>query len=473
MCIVGSGPSGFYVADVFRRMYERVRETHAKQDAVSQTLKKLHIDMLEKLPVPFGLVRYGVAPDHEDIKNVGAKFHAMAKNFVHWFGNVEVGRDVTVPELCQMYDIVVLASGADTPRRLDVPGTAGEGVLYAKDIVDWYNGHPLSTARQRVEDSLRKATSVVIVGHGNVSLDICRILCADREKLRGTDIDAEAFGVLSQMRIKNIDVVARRGVVDSRFSIKELREVLQMPSVSASLSPFTYAQDTVPLQKRRIIQLLADAAIGAYVKAGTSTNINFLYGRKPLSVGPDGVDFSVMEVEGQPVAADAAPFGGPAAHWRETAKRASSKGDLTIISTGFVPHRVSGVPYNANGNVCHTSGKVDGYSNLYVAGWAKEGSAGDIAWAVRDAQVTAAQILREQVQNFSTSDSVQSSAEEDDEMHEPLRKLLDARRVQFVRYSAWEHIESIEKGNGAANSKKAEKVRSVHEMLQLADEGRR
>ena len=465
MCVVGSGPSGFYVADAFRRMFQKVQEAHEKQQHAMQRLKQLRIDMLERLPAPHGLVRYGVAPDHDDMKNVTKKLDTMANEFVNWHGNVHVGKDVSVQELSSIYDIVVIATGADTPRRLNVDGA--HSVLYAKDIVNWYNGHPCCKTRDAIQRKIQNAKDIVIIGHGNVSLDICRILCRDRETLRRTDIDSDAMNALESVRVQNIKIVGRRGVADSRFTIKELREVVNIQNVSASMKPFEYNIGNVLPQKRRTMQLFTDISKGVYEKPSAHTNVKFLFAQRPNAIQEGSIDLTFMKSSESTESHEFAPFGGNV-QWEETAAKESLKADLVVASTGFIPHQVAGIPYSADGNIRHANGKVENFANIYASGWAKEGSKGDITWAIRDAQVIAAQILREQVANIYDSNEPGKEKSNPREMNPPLRKLLDEKKVQYIDFSSWRKIALAEEQRGSLESRKASKIPTIEEMLQLA-----
>ncbi len=203
--IVGSGPAGFYVAE-----------------ALLQSGLPVHIDMIERLPVPFGLVRHGVAPDHQKLKAVTAVFEAIAsaENFA-FLGNVQVGRDVAVAELQATYDAVVLATGAVTDRPLGVAGEDLNGSVSATEFVGWYNGHP--DFRDRTFD-LSHPTAVV-VGNGNVALDVCRILAKSVDELKRSDICEHALQALAASRVTDIFLVGRRGPAQAKFTTKELREL--------------------------------------------------------------------------------------------------------------------------------------------------------------------------------------------------------------------------------------------------------
>ncbi|KNH06493.1 NADPH:adrenodoxin oxidoreductase mitochondrial precursor [Perkinsela sp. CCAP 1560/4] len=424
MCIVGSGPSGFYVADYFHKAF------HKFLAGVPGEGIRLHIDMIERLSTPHGLIRYGVAPDHVDIKKVTAKFDSIAKDLVHWIGNVDVGKDVGVEELCDIYDVVVIATGADVPRDLNMPDIDYSRVLYAKDIVDWYNSNPLCGHREQIEAKLSTARHIVLVGHGNVALDIARILCSDVEKLRATDIDRRALAVIQKMSLEKISVVARRGVMDSRFTTKELREVFQMDNLSVTMKPFEFEAEKVPTAKRRILTLLKEASEGAYEKKQARHCLRLLYGKKPVSIQAGNITFREMCIDGSP-SHGKSPLGGEV-QWVESSEQSPINCDLVVISTGFLPHHIQGIPYATDGSVQSTSGRIHNTRNAYVSGWARAGSQGEIAWAIRDAMQVAAsiiressQVIRERLSGGETTECVPS------DIHPRLRKLMLDRSICY------------------------------------------
>ncbi len=204
VCIIGSGPAGCYVAEHLLKLLPDAR-----------------IDVLEKLPVPFGLIRYGVAPDHQSTKGAARVLdRTLSRDRVRFFGNVEVGRDVSLDELRSMYHIVVLATGAQRDRKLGIPGEDISGVIGSGAFVAWYNGHP-----SRVTPDLRDVRSAVIIGNGNVALDVTRILAKDAAELKGSDLTPDVLEALSTQPIRDIHIVGRRGAADAKFNEHELEEL--------------------------------------------------------------------------------------------------------------------------------------------------------------------------------------------------------------------------------------------------------
>src|SRR3981081_516757 len=208
VAIVGSGPSGFYAAE-----------------ALLQSEHTTEVDILERLPVPYGLVRYGVAPDHPRLKDVADTYATIARDLRFSFiGNVTFGKDFTLKELADCYHAVIFATGAATDRKLGIPGEDLQGSRAATSFVGWYNGHP---DYRDLEFDL-SGQSAVIIGQGNVAIDICRILAKSTDELRRTDIASHALDALAESRIREVHLIGRRGPVQARFTTKELRELGQL-----------------------------------------------------------------------------------------------------------------------------------------------------------------------------------------------------------------------------------------------------
>jgi len=246
ICIIGSGPAGFYTAQFILKRHNGAL-----------------VDIFEKLPVPFGLVRYGVAPDHPEVKNATNTFEETARNpRCRFFGNVNVGQDIKAEELRKFYDGVVFAYGADDDKTLGIPGEKSKGVQPARTFVGWYNGLP---AHVDLAPNL-DCEKAVIIGQGNVALDVARMLLAPSELLQKTDISSHALKSLGDSKIKHIHIIGRRGPLDISFTIKELRELIRLNGVKSYFhrNDFTHIQSLIPelpRQKRRLIDLMCKTAL--------------------------------------------------------------------------------------------------------------------------------------------------------------------------------------------------------------------
>lgn len=216
VCIVGSGPAGFYTAEKVLKRFERAS-----------------VDILDRMPTPFGLVRSGVAPDHPETKVVINQFSRVGvNNRCSYFGNVTLGTDVSLEELRKLYDVVVLAYGAESDRRLGVPGEDLVGVHAAREFVWWYNGHP---DQANLQPDLQASDTAVILGQGNVALDCARILLRSTEELATTDIAEHALVQLRDSRIRRVLLVGRRGPVQAACTAKELREIMGIKGLSVNV----------------------------------------------------------------------------------------------------------------------------------------------------------------------------------------------------------------------------------------------
>lgn len=238
IAIVGSGPSGCYTAKYLHSSLEKKKKD---PQSTGSAIEDYSIDIIERLPTPYGLVRYGVAPDHPEVKNVQNDFDTLFdQKHVSFFGNVHVGRDVSLAELREMYDAVVLAYGCESDRKLSIPGSDTlQGIVSAREFVAWYNGHPdydhvgpsvaraLGVEAKEMGTSGIRQASVVVVGQGNVALDCARILAKGRKGLQDTDIVNRALDVLGD-GVADIHIIGRRGHIQGAFTIKELRELTKL-----------------------------------------------------------------------------------------------------------------------------------------------------------------------------------------------------------------------------------------------------
>uniref|UniRef100_A0A9L0IBR8 NADPH:adrenodoxin oxidoreductase, mitochondrial n=1 Tax=Equus asinus TaxID=9793 RepID=A0A9L0IBR8_EQUAS len=307
ICVVGSGPAGFYTAQHLLKHHPRA-----------------HVDIFEKQLVPFGLVRFGVAPDHPEVKNVINTFTQTAhSDRCAFHGNVVVGRDVTVPELREAYHAVVLSYGAEDHQALGIPGEELPGVFSARAFVGWYNGLPEN--RELAPDL--SCDTAVILGQGNVALDVARILLTPPEHLEKTDITEAALGVLRQSRVKTVWIVGRRGPLQVAFTIKELREMIQLPGTRPILDPadFLGLQDRikeVPRPRKRLTELLLRTATEkpgaeeAARQASASRTWGLRFFRSPQQVLPSpdgrqvaGIRLAVTRLEGVGDTTRAVPTG--------------------------------------------------------------------------------------------------------------------------------------------------------------------
>jgi len=515
VCVVGSGPAGFYAA--------KYLSEQRTVDGLS-----VRVDILEQLPVPFGLVRYGVAPDHPEVKSVESTFTKVASSqSVRFFGNVRVGEGgaVTVPELQRAYDAVVLACGAEEDRSLGLDGEKSfTNIVSARAFVRWYNGHPTSyedTSAASIGALVRKARHIVIVGNGNVALDCARVLAKNPHDLASTDITQDALEALSDAQVsvprRSLSVVGRRGAAQAAFTIKELREILKLPNArlqihsdewAASMTEASQQEILNSRPRTRLVELMQSAVMDNLDinkdkdkdkdkekdkgkdedKAGSmDIALRFLLRPTKLEANPLNpkeafhVCFTRCELQGPPEfqrASDVSPA---------TTLRLPC--DLLISSVGYRSTPVDGVSWdpvtctipNVAGRVINNSSVSSGSGRLYVTGWLKRGPTGIIASAVGDAKETAASVLSD-LQQMSTCSPSHGGADKDknkDKVQEdaspprvdPATSLACLSSGPVVTWAGFGRIDKAERERGALLSpaKPRDKVLTTTEMLRLAN----
>nr|XP_035157608.2 NADPH:adrenodoxin oxidoreductase, mitochondrial isoform X4 [Callithrix jacchus] len=451
ICVVGSGPAGFYTAQHLLKH------------------PQAHVDIYEKQPVPFGLVRFGVAPDHPEVKT------AHCGRCAFW-GNVEVGRDVTVPELREAYHAVVLSYGAEDHRALEIPGEELPGVCSARAFVGWYNGLP---ENQELKPDLSCDTAVIL-GQGNVALDVARILLTPPEHLEKTDITKAALDVLRQSRVKTVWLVGRRGPLQVAFTIKELREMIQLPGTRPILDPvdFLGLQDRlkgtawrqstmlteVPRPRKRLTELLLRTAMEkpgpeeAARRASASRAWGLRFFRSPQQVLPSpdgrgaaGVRLAVTRLEGVGEATRAVPTGA----------MEDLPCGLVLSSIGYKSRPIDpSVPFDSKlGVIPNVEGRVTDVPGLYCSGWVKRGPTGVIATTMTDSFLTGQMLLQDLKAGLLPSGPRPGSA--------AIQALLSSRGVQPVSFSDWEKLDAEEVARGQGTGRPREKLVDPQEMLHL------
>ncbi|HSD59327.1 MAG TPA: FAD-dependent oxidoreductase, partial [Burkholderiales bacterium] len=363
--VVGSGPSGFYAAEALLKGGAATR-----------------VDMIERLPVPYGLVRHGVAPDHPKLKEAILVYDKIARlpNY-SLLANVTVGRDVTVAELLACYHVVVFACGAESDRRLGVPGEDLPGSHTATEFVGWYNGHP--DYRDRSFDLSQEVA--VIVGQGNVAADVCRILAKSVDELRQTDISAHALDALASTRVREVHVIGRRGPAQAKFTNKELKELGELANADAVLDPRALELNPGSVAE---IQAKANVVSAKNVEifrewvsrpaAGKPRRVIFHFLKGPATLAGNGrLEHLVLarnRLEGEPFQQVA----------RETGETETLDCGLLFRSIGYSGVAVPGVPFDAKrGVIPNRDGRVVDAAGaevpgLYAAGWIKRGPSGII-----------------------------------------------------------------------------------------------
>jgi ferredoxin--NADP+ reductase len=434
--IVGSGPAGFYAAD-------------------SLLKAGLAVDVYERLPAPFGLVRYGVAPDHQSIKRVAAAFERTAKQPGFRFrGNVEVGRDLALEELRRAYHAVVLAYGAATDRHLGVPGEDLAGSHPATAFVGWYNSHP-DHAHDRYELGHDR---VVVVGLGNVALDVARVLIRRPEELAATDISDAALGALRASRVREVVLLGRRGPAEAAFDQGELADIVALQDVEVSVEGDVNfsVPEGADAATRKNAEYLATLPREPSGKSERRVRLRFLASPIEL-VGDAGHVVAIRFEDNELVEKD----GRVAA--RGTGRIHEMATGLVIRSIGYQGLALPGTPFDAKRAVVpHRLGRVLGADGsalpgLYVTGWIKRGPTGLIGTNKACAKETSDEILVD-LEGLPTP-TLEPAA---------LDALLSERGVSVVDHEAWHAIDVAETARGMAKGKIRDKFASVAALLAAA-----
>jgi len=440
IAVVGSGPAGFYAAEALLAD------------------PNIQVDVFDALPAPFGLVRYGVAPDHPKIKNIIARYEKTAAlpGFA-FLGNVTVGRDISVEEMRRFYDAIVFSNGAQTDRRLGIPGEDLPGSYTATEFVAWYNGHP--DYQDRAFDLSHECA--VVIGQGNVAVDVARILCKTVDELANTDITARALEVLAESKVREVRMIGRRGPVQAAFTPPEMKELGEFGDCDLVVDPAELelndaSRAELEVLKWREAQKNYDLLQAAASKepAGKSRRlvIQFYRGPKELVGGPrlDGVVLERNQLSGEP-----------------GAQKASGTGVTELVQCGVLFRSVgyrgvplAGVPFDEKSAVIpNVEGRVmqDGrpVSGLYVAGWIKRGPSGIIGTNKPDSFETVKALLAD----------VPALARCAEPSRDALLALLKSRNVRVVSYDDWRRIDAAEIERGSVVGKPREKFTSIDEML--------
>ena len=433
VAVVGSGPAGFYSASALLASEE----------------PKVEVDLIERLPTPWGLVRLGVAPDHPNIKAVSRAFErTAAQPGFRFFGNVEVGRDVTHEELRALYDAVVYSVGAQTDRQLGIPGEDLPGSWAATEFVAWYNGHP---DFQHLEFDLSHGRAVVI-GNGNVALDVARMLALTPEELAPTDTTDAAIEAINGAGVEEILVVGRRGPVQAAWTPVEVGELGELAGADIVVDPAQLRLDessaaeleAAPPTVKRNVGHLRDYATRA--PTGKPRRIRLRFLASPVAIlGDEKVEAIELVrnelVDGRAVATD---------------ERETIPCGIVFRSVGYRGVALTGVPFDeGSGTIPNEGGRVE--PGLYVAGWIKRGPSGVIGTNKKDATETV-EVLLADARAGKLPPRVEGTLDE----------LLAERGVDAVLYGGWEAIDAAERGAGEPHGRPRIKLATWDELLEAA-----
>jgi ferredoxin--NADP+ reductase len=448
VAIIGAGPAGFYAAEALLKQPGLV----------------CSIDFFNHFPTPYGLVREGVAPDHQSIKAVTRIYDKIAeKPGVRYFGNVTFGTDVCHEDLKPLYDQIVYAVGAQTDRRLGIPGEDLQGSYAATAFVGWYNGHP---DYRDLEFDLSHERAIVI-GNGNVAMDVTRILVTDPDELAKTDIADHALEALRQSKVREVVMLGRRGPAQAAFTNTELREFGELAGVNVVVDPVdlqldphslaSLSEDRVAAKNVELLQGYAEQT----ERTGERT-IRMCFLVSPVEVlGQDG-KMTGVRVEHNRLTLD--DYGGVRA--RGTGKFDTYEAGLMLRSVGYRSMPLAGVPFdeatytilNVAGRVMH-GGTSDMVSGEYVVGWAKRGPNGVIGTNKPDAASTVAAMMEDLAELPGIADENRDPAK--------IEALLQQRKPNYVTYADWKLLDAYEQTRGAEQGRPRVKVTRVEEMLEI------
>jgi ferredoxin--NADP+ reductase len=456
IAIVGAGPAGFYTAG------------HLLKEGDVQ----VEVDMFERLPTPHGLVRSGVAPDHPKIKSVTRMYEKTAGHpRFRYFGNVELGRDVSCEELRKRYHAVVYATGSPADRPLGISGEELAGSWAATDFVGWYNGHP---DYRDLEFDL-SGHRAVVVGNGNVAIDVARMLVLSHDELSRTDMADHALDVLEHSKIEEVVVVGRRGPAQAAFTNPELLELSELQDVDVvvdaqELERALAVEDPNmdPTATRNVAELRRLAANPSHSGARRRIVLRFL--RSPIELLDDGAG----AVGGVRLAHNelVASAGGEALRAKTTGEEETLSAQLVLRAIGYRGIALPGVPFderraviaNKGGRVheADTDGTGEVRTGEYVVGWIKRGPTGVIGTNKKDAQETVDAILADLAAGRLPDPPLGDAAE--------VERLLRERQPGLVSYDGWTSIDRHERSLGEPLERPRVKLTSIEEMLAVAAE---
>jgi NADPH-dependent glutamate synthase beta subunit-like oxidoreductase len=429
IAVIGSGPAGYYSAEALQKLYG----------------DEVRIDMIDRMPVPYGLIRFGVAPDHQSIKMVSRRYEKVAlSNNVRFVGNVLVGRDVSVPELTGLYDAVILATGAPADAPLEIEGGDLPGVIGSAAFVGWYNGHPEFADL----DPPLGVEAAAVIGNGNVALDVARILAKTPGEFVGSDIVAHAFGALGNSEIRTIHVLGRRGPHQIAMTPKELGELGHLAGAVPIVDPDDFPpllDDALlePGQRKSVTHLRDFASLSPGLASDGAKTIVFDFFARPVRIEGSGkverliVEKTMLDDKGAAVG---------------TGETYAIDCGMIVTCIGYKTPPIAGVPYEEDrGRFANADGVIGG--GLYAVGWARRGPSGTIGTNRPDGYEVADKIAADL-----------GSAGGRKAGRAGLDKLLEERDVDVVTFQDWQRIEAAEAARAREGSPR-EKFVAIEEML--------
>jgi len=420
--IVGSGPAGFYTAEALEKAYG----------------DQARVDILDRFPVPYGLIRFGVAPDHQSLKAVSKRYDKVAESAgVDFIGNVSIGRDVSVAELLDFYDAVILATGAPHDRKLGIPGEDLPGVVGSAEFVGWYNGHPDFADL----NPPLGGTHAAVIGNGNVALDCARILSKTRHEFEGSDIVGHALDALDGSALKTVTILGRRGPHQIAMTPKELGELghleAAVPIIQTADFPPVEADEPLEPGLRKSVTLLRGFSD---LPADKPKRMVFDFFAKPVRIEGDGRAERIIVERTELDEKGAA---------RGTGETYEVPASLIITAIGYSTSPIPDVPFDG-GKFVNEAGRIG--DRLYAVGWARRGPSGTIGTNRPDGYEVADQIAA----------AMPAGSDEGRGGAEGLKALLGSRGIMPTDYDDWRKIEETENANARPGSPREKFVRPDH-----------
>lgn len=442
IAIIGAGPAGIYAADI-----------------LSKVDLDTNIDLFERLPAPYGLVRYGVAPDHPRIKAIiNALYKVLQRGDIRLLGNVEFGTDLTLEDIQQHYDAVIFATGAIKDAALDIPGIDLDGSYGAADFVSWYDAHPDFPREWPLE-----ARQVAVLGVGNVALDVARVLAKHADDMLSTEIPAQVEAGLRGNQITDVHVFGRRGPAQAKFTPLELRELGHVPDVDVIVYPEDFEFDegseqalAASNQTRQVVKTLTDWTLRDPSELTASRRIHLHFLHQPVEVlGTSRV--TGLRTERTQLNGDGTVSG--------TGEHHEFDVQAVYRAIGYFGSALPGVPFDeARGVIANEAGRVMANGahvpGLYATGWIKRGPVGLIGSTKSDAAETIANLV----------DDLQAASPDSSIRRDPqaVLDLLEARAIPFTTWPGWELLDAHERSLGEDQGRERVKVTSRAEMTRIS-----
>jgi len=435
IAIIGCGPAGFYTAEAALKLWAG----------------EVRVDMFDRLPVPYGLIRSGVAPDHQSIKAVSKRYEAVAlSENVRFLGNVMIGQDVSIAELEALYDAVVLATGAPHDKALGLEGENLGNVFGSAAFVGWYNGHPQFTAL----DPDVATGHAVVIGNGNVALDVARILVKTRAEFAGSDIVAHALDILDTSKLEQVTILGRRGPHQIAMTTKELGELAHLERACPRVDPSDLPEEgedalLEPGQRKSVTHLRSFAAIPESHRADKRIEIEFDFFAAPRRILGESGKVTGVEVE----------------RTKLEGGRAIGTGEIYVVPAGLVVTAVGyqtspipGVPFEESaGRFANVDGRI--MPGLYCVGWARRGPSGTIGTNKPDGFGVVERIAEDFASGEAGTGPRGGGAGFD--------ALAEKRGLRIVEFQDWKKIEEAEVANARADAPR-EKFVDVGAMIEAA-----